>query len=458
MPWESVRSIVVEELGDEPDDVFDAFDPEPLASASIGQVHTAVLHDGSAVVVKVRRPEAVQRVHEDLEILRVLAEGASRVSDLAAGFDVRGLVREFSDTLLAELDYLREARNAERLAHNFRARSDVLVPSVSSATTTSRVLTLERLGGIKVDDIAALEAEGIDRRALARRGAGIVLQMIFDDRFLHGDLQPGNLFIQPDGSVALIDFGMVGEISEDLRDDLAGFLVAFASGEAGALADAVIDLSVAAAPVDRAEVRAAMAGFVEEYAGRSLGEIHFSHLAAILFGILRRHRLRLPRETALVFRVLVMVEGIGLRLDADFDLFSVIEPYARRLAMERFALGSLLRRAVGATADAGELALELPGALRRLLAEVDRDGLQFRIRAAELEPLVERAERIGNRLVAGMITAALIGGVGRLTTEGRRWRSWQDALMGTGVTITSVLTGYLLWTARRRGSDGKRRR
>ncbi|WP_455133716.1 ABC1 kinase family protein [Microbacterium aurum] len=209
-PWEGIRDVLREELGADPEHVFAQFDPVPLAAASIGQAYAATLHDGTEVVVKVRRPGVVAQVHEDLDILRNLADRADRRWDAIRQYDLPGLVEEFSRTLRAELDYLQEARNAERFAQEFAHAARVRIPRVHGETTTSRVLTLERMSGVRIDDLEGLDAAGIDRVALARLGADIVLTMVFDNRFFHADPHPGNMFVQPDGALALIDFGMVG--------------------------------------------------------------------------------------------------------------------------------------------------------------------------------------------------------------------------------------------------------
>ncbi|QEE62651.1 phosphotransferase [Salinibacterium sp. dk2585] len=450
VPEEAILDILRHELGDEPEEVFARFDRTPLASASIGQAHAATLRDGTPVVVKVRRPDALRQVHEDLEILENLAETASRVWEPARTYNLRGIVQEFAQTLRAELDYLREGRNAERFAANFAQQANVHIPRVFWETTTTRVLTLERMTGIKISDITALDAAGIDRKALAEAGAGIILQMIFEDSFFHADLHPGNLFVHADGSVALIDFGMVGEMSEELHNDLIQFLIAFTRRNPEALTAALLDLSVTKGHADLHELRDAMASFVSTYAGLPLSEIKFTHLLQELLAIVRQQRLQLPREIALVFKVLITVEGIGTQLDPDFDLIGVLTPFVRRLIKQRLSAAAIARRVAEASADTGALLLELPSRLRRILETVDRGGIEVHLRAAELEPLVTRTERIGNRLVAGLITAALINGVGEIVVSEKRWRSWEGGLMGAGVTVVTGLASYLVWTTRRR--------
>lgn len=451
VPTEQIRDVIRRELGAEPEELFASFDDEPMASASIGQAHTATLRDGTPVVVKVRRPGAVAQVQEDLEILRNLALRASRAWSLARDYDAPGIADEFAQTLRAELDYLQEGRNAERFAEYFEDDPDVVIPRVFWDYTTSRVLTLERMTGMNVGDTAALDAAGVDRKRVARKGADVVLKMTFEDRFFHADLHPGNLFIHEDGTIALIDFGMVGEIGEELRGQLSGLFVSLVRGNPEALASALVNMAPGSGGVDRDLLRDDLSIFLSRYPLRSLRDTPFARMMAELFAILRQHRLRLPREMALLFKALLLIEGLARRLDPDFRLGEVLEPYAERLARERFSATVLAQRIARASADLGELLLEAPGVLRRLVDHADGSGIEVHLRAAELEPLVGRAERIGNRLVAGMISAAFISGIGSLIGSDRRFRSWENMMVGTGLGMIGTLGAYLALTARRRG-------
>jgi ubiquinone biosynthesis protein len=219
VPAHEIEAVLQAEFGRPVADVFASFDTEPLAAASIGQVHAASLADGTEVVVKVRRPGVVEQVEAHLEILQNLAAAASRRSELADQYDLVGLAQEFGQSLRAELDYLREGRNAERFAENFAVSTDVHIPRVFWDTTTSRVLTLERVRGIKISDGAALAAAEIDRVKLAKRAANVLVKMVFDDGFFHADPHPGNFFVESDGRLGLIDFGLVGRLEQTPRTD-----------------------------------------------------------------------------------------------------------------------------------------------------------------------------------------------------------------------------------------------
>jgi ubiquinone biosynthesis protein len=446
-----VLKVIADELGAPVDTLFTSLDPEPLASASIGQAHAGVALDGTAVVVKVRRPGAVALINQDLEILQNVAAQASRRSELAKRYDVVGLADEFARTLRAELDYLQEGRNAERFAEDFRGNESLHLPRVLWDTTTSRVLTLERISGTRVDDLDELDSRGVDRTALVTLAVDLIAEMVFTHGFFHADPHPGNLFVESEQRIGLIDFGMVGEIDDDLRAAIAKLFVALASNDADRIGFALIGLSVTRRTPDRDELRSDLVRFMALYRGRELGEVRIAPLVTQAFGILRHHHIQLRPQIVLLLRMLLMVEGLGVRLDPRFSLGTALEPYARKLAEERFSPTQIAKRAAKASLAAAELTMELPDKLRRIFDLIDTNGIEVHLRAAELDPLVSRVEKIGNRLVAGMIASAFIRGVGELASHGPgRRRSWVAPLFRVGFGAASALSAYLAWTARPR--------
>jgi ubiquinone biosynthesis protein len=450
IPPLTVRSLIESELGARPEDLFASFDADPLASASIGQAHLATLLDGTRVVVKVRRPNINALIETDLEILQNLANLASRRWEAAANYNFPGLVSQFALSLRRELDYLSEGRNAERFAANFADNEDVHIPRVFWNTTTSQVLTLERIVGIKVDDLEGLDRASVDRRNLATKATGVAVSMVFEHGFFHADPHPGNLFIEPGGRIGLIDFGMVGEVDDALRQRLGVLLAALTSHDVERLASALRELSVVKRPVDRDQFRVDLVGFVGLYRGRRLGEVNVADLASQLLALLRKHHLQLPQEMAVLLKFFLMVEGMGVRLDPEFSLGEVLGPYARQLAWDRFSPEALARQLLTTGRDAAALAVDLPDRVRRLLDLLDTSGVVMHVQPSEFEPLIERAERIGDRLVAGIITAAFIRGIAELASADKeRWGRWEGPLMGIGLGMSSALGAYLGWTARR---------
>ena len=214
VPLEPVRQLICEELGQTPEELFAEFDPQPIASASIGQAHAATLKNGRKVIVKVQRPGVIEQIEQDLEILSGMADWAAAHSALGREYDLPALVDEFAYTLRNELDYHREGHNADRFRRNFRGDSGLYVPRVYWELTTSRVITIERVSGIKISDIAGLDVSMIDRHRVAENSIRLLLRQVFEFGFFHADPHAGNCFVRPDGSVAMIDFGMVGRLDE----------------------------------------------------------------------------------------------------------------------------------------------------------------------------------------------------------------------------------------------------
>ena len=423
IPTDVVQEILTVELHTSTSDAVVGFDAIPLACASVGQAHLATLQDGTEVVVKVRRPNVVEEMNQDLEIIQNFAARASRHSKAAARYDLGGLADEFVTTLRAQLDYLQEARNAEQFAANFAGDSSVQIPRVYSDLTTSRVITLERLKGMKVTDIAALDEAGLDRHDLAQRAARIVAKMVFEDGFFHADPHPGNFFIEPDGRVGIVDFGMVGTLDDALREQLSRLLIGFVRQDPDRLADALLALDSSAEPVERARLREDLAALLARYAGRSIGEISLRTALGDVLVIVRRHGFRLPRELALLLTVLLVAEGLVAVLDPDFRFAEALAPYARRQLIAQVTPAAVRQRVEQFGADLAELTVDFPGRLDRLLKSVESGGLEVRLRADEFESMLARTERIGNRIAAAVLAAATIDGLARLAVERSRSRN-----------------------------------
>jgi ubiquinone biosynthesis protein len=422
VPSEVVEAIVERELYTPADRAFATFEVAPLACASVGQAHTATLHDGTDVVVKVRRPNVVEDMERDLEVIQNFAARASRHSKTAARYDVVGLADEFVRSLRAQLDYLQEARNAERFSANFAGDPWVQIPRVFEELTTSRVITLERIRGMKITDLAALGEAGLDRHALAEHTALVVAKMIFDDGFFHADPHPGNFFIEPTGRVGIVDFGMVGTLDDRLREQLGRLLSGFLRQDPGRLADALLALGTATGSVDRAGLREDLGNLLARDFGRSVGEIPLRSTIGETLEIARRHHLRIPRDLSLLFTVLIIAEGIVAQLDPEFRFAEALAPYARRHLMSGMTPRRVTQRLEEFGVDFAELAVDLPPRLERLSAAIETGGLEVHLRTDEMDVVLARAERLANRVAASVLAAALIDGLVQLAAQRRRRR------------------------------------
>ena len=420
VPSSVVEDIIERELRAPAESVFATFEPVPLACASVGQAHHATLHDGSDVVVKVRRPNVVEEMERDFEIILNLAERARRHSKTAARYDVVGLADEFVHTLRAQLDYFQEARNAARFSENFAGDQWVQIPHVFEDLTTSRVITLERIRGMKITDLPALDEAGLDRHVLAERTALITAKMIFEDGFFHGDPHPGNFFIEPTGRVGIIDFGMVGTLDDRLREQLGRLLNGFLRQDPARLADALLALDTTTGPVDRARLRDDLGDLLARYSGRSTGEISLRGAIGAVLEVGRRHRLRVPRDLSLLFTVLIVAEGLVAEVDPEFRFAEALAPYARRHLLSGLTPAAAVTRLEALGIDLAELAAELPTRLTRISEAMETGGLEVHVRSDEWEALLARAERLGNRVAASVLIAAVIDVAAQLATERRR--------------------------------------
>ncbi len=404
---EEVRATIEDQFSTSPEELYAAFKYEALASASIGQVHEATLHDGREVIVKVQHAGIEQTIQRDLDILAGLAELAERHSSQLRAFSPVSTSVEFRRTLLRELDFTREKRNLQQFARNFDGNPTVHFPTVSDDLSTLRVLTMERLNGIPVSDRDQLVASGEDLSQVAECGARMYLDMVFRDGFYHADPHPGNLLLLPDGVVGVLDCGMVGRIDEQLREDFEGMLLAAVAKDAEDLTDYVIRLGSVPNDFDHDALRSEIGDFVSEYVGQTLREFDLSGALNGMTEIIRRYNIVLPSSASMLLKVLVMLEGTSRQLDPNFSLAELLQPYYKEAAKRRFAPQKLLNRSRRAFRDWDRLLGVLPRDLNDVLGRIRRGNFDVNLQHRRLDSTV-------NRLVLGIITAALFVGSAEL--------------------------------------------
>lgn len=452
-----VRATLAQELDRPLDEAFASFDMAPLASASIGQAHAATLPDGTEVVVKLRRPHVVEQVETDLQILLDLALRAGRRWEAARHYDLLTIAQEFAQTLRHELDYVHEAQNVERIADNFDGESDIHIPRVYWETTTSRMLTLERIYGIKFTDTEAIEAQGLDRAEIAHRAARLLLTMILDHGFFHADLHPGNVLIERDGRIGLIDFGMAGEVDDATRNLLLQLMIAIARQDASRLADAVLEISLTRASVDRHALRRDLQRLLLRYGGRALSDVKFGTMLAEMLEVIRWHHLRLPPDLALLVKTLAMGEGLAARLDPGFNLMEVYLPLTEDLMRRQFDLGRWLRQMAFTALDTAQMSLEVPQQLRRVLGDIERGGFEVTLQPASYAPLLNRLDALVNRLILALFSIGLLITTGILAGAAHASNHWDTAtaLLVVGALLGCVGFGLYVALQLWRGRQGR---
>jgi ubiquinone biosynthesis protein len=400
-PPDVVRQTIADELGKPPEDLFAEFDPVPIASASIGQVHAGRLHDGRRIVVKVMRKGVEAKVARDLDLLAGLAELAERFSESSRPYRPVVTVRQFRKAINRELDFAAERANLERFIRNFDGEPCVKFPSPVAALSRKRVLTMERLDGLRGLAVRLEPAPPAGPDEVALRAARVYLQMIFQDGFYHADPHPGNYLVLPGGVLGILDAGMVGRLDEDRRDQLESLIVAVYHRDAVRLADAVVALGESP-PTDPAALRAEVTDFVQDFADVPLHQLDLSAALNRMTDIIRRFGILLPPEVAMLLRTLVVLEGRARQLSPTFSLAVVINLYVREHGVGQ--LWKRFRRKVARTArDWDRFLSDLPREL---------DEIMKRFREGKLDIHMEHRgiERTVNRLVRGIIAAALILG------------------------------------------------
>ena len=409
IPAGVAQAIVERELGAPVSEVFARFDPEPLGSASIGQVHRAVLRDGEVVAVKVQRPEAPGRVESDLELMREFADFLDRRFGRRIFVDVRGLVAEFETVIRRELDYTAEAENARRFAVNF-AETPVVIPLVHLEYSTSRVLTLQYIAGTRFRDIQPLLLSPSERRRVASMGADAIFKMAFEDGFFHGDPHPGNLILTPQGELALLDFGMVGYMSRSDIEALSRLFIAVVQRDAAAALRGLEALGVRYASEVRGDLERDLREFLNKYSGLSVGEVTLGQALTELISLARRYRLRVPPVFPLLTKALVTAEGLARAIDPTINVYEVAQPYARRLLTERLKPEAVLEATRELAFEYAGYIEDYPEQIRLVLQELADGEMEVQLEHGGLDELLGKVDVLANRVVFAVVTGALLLG------------------------------------------------
>ncbi|MEY4562481.1 MAG: putative protein kinase UbiB [Pseudomonadota bacterium] len=408
--FDTLRPQLAEDLGESWEDGFEVLDPEPIAAGSIAQVHRARLKDGTEVVMKVRRPGIERVIEADLHLLERLAALAAREWPAIRPYRPVSWVREFGRSLRRELDLANECRNAERIAANFSSDPGIVIPRVFWAWTRTRVNVQEHIVGIPGDALDRVEREGLSRPLLARRGARAVMKMIVQDGLFHADPHPGNVFYLSDNRVAFIDFGMVGRLSAQRRDELLKLMLGLVQRDAAEVTDVLLDWAEDAAGMHEDLLRAEVDAFVDDYHGTPLAQLSLSSMLLDVTGILRRHRLSLPADLALLIKAFISAEGMGRTLCPDFHLSSEALPMLKQALRSRYRAGALVSRGWRSANRLLDLLNRVPDDLARLLRSVRQGGVQVHIDVQGLQRAGDQLDRAASRVTVGLLVAALIVG------------------------------------------------
>lgn len=452
-PFEEMKAVLERELGRPTLDLYASFEQEPIASASIGQVYAACLPNGQQVVVKIVRPGALETFERDLEILTDIAEWASQHTGLGRAYDLRMLVDEFAYTVRNEFDYILEGRNADIFRKNFFDDPHVSIPRVYWELTTRRVITMERVYGIKINDLAALDQANINRRGVAENLMHFALRQVFEFGLFHADPHSGNFFVQPDGSLAVMDFGMVGRLNPNTKKTFLSIAMAIQRGDTTLLADEFLSAGIYNRGVDRRALVRDLDRLFERFSSGSLSEISGVQVFTDTMSIILRHGLQLPNELVAMSRAITVAEGTGMLLYPSFNMFSFAVPYVTRFWTEERSPRNTLPRLGQAAADSLELGLDLPRRISRLLEMLERGQMEVNVNLQVLREITAQMQKMTNRLALAMILSAVIVALALVLViyHPAAWQSLGEIIFSLAFLSSLAFGAWLMWSIIRSG-------
>ncbi len=407
-PFEKIKGQVERELGKNIEELFDYFEETPIASASIGQVHRARLKSGELVAVKVQKPGVERQIKEDLEIMEEIIEHISGRVEIARKMDIRSFYDEFSYIIRSELDYIREGRNAETFKENFKDDGDIYIPKIFWDYTTRKVLTMEYIEGIKIDEVERLRKAGFSPKKIAEKGVDIFMRMILRDGFFHGDPHPGNFFVMDDGRIALLDFGMVGVIDRLTRINILQLITGISKRDSTLIMDALLDMGVIGFSEKEYLLKKELEIVFSYYTSLPIKDIKVSEVVNDIFRLSYRYNIKLPSDLFLLLKTIAMAEGLGTKLDPEFRVIDVMNPYIRKYR-KFFASYSFWREELEKNIFLFvKSAFESLERTRKLLKKIESGKLEMSIKYEGESRFIEDLRRDINRLSFSILTLGFV--------------------------------------------------
>ncbi len=409
-PFRDAKALIEFQFGCPLIEVFDDFEEEPLAAASLAQVHRARTKTGDEVAVKVQRPGIGDIIETDIRILRDLAALCERHWPESRPYEPVQIVDEFARMIRRELDYIREGRNIQRFGKFFADDETIYIPKAYWDLTAPKVLTMEYIQGIKISELEQLQAAGLNRKTIAINGANFIFREVFEFHLFHADPHPGNIFVLENNVIAPVDFGMIGTLDEEIVHQLGIMLTAIVKKDADTLVNVLLNIGLAPEPINRRVFRAELADFLERYHELPLGQLIITAIIEDLMDLARCHGLRFPQEMVMMARALVVNQGVGTMLHPEFNIMEHARPYVQKLMMRRLDPARQLKEVSKLIGETASLLKKMPTSLREIIEKLRKDELGIRFEHRGLDRLIDELDRSSNRLSFAVIIAAIIIG------------------------------------------------
>jgi ubiquinone biosynthesis protein len=409
LPFDKIIDQLEADIGGPVDEIFASVDKNPLAAASIAQVHRATLKTGDEVILKIRRPGIRKVIDADLRLLARLAEIAQENNIELQQFQPQKVVAEFAKSIRSELDFVKECKNAERIASNFKDHPEIIIPKIYWDYASESLNVQQFIDGISGSDLDAVDAAGLDRKRLAVLGANAVMKMVFEDGFFHADPHPGNVIYLPESRIAFLDFGMAGRLSDDRRKQLVDLLFAIVERDAASTCKILLHWS-GAANIRNDALIGEIDDMIDKTHGVPLKQLRISELMNDLITLLRTHNLSLPPDLTMLTKAFISLEGMGRQLDPDYDMITQAEPFLRKQMLNRLSPEQLFKRGRKGVADGFEVLTGLPKDTHDLVKTLQSGQFKFNMEVEQAEHYLDRIDKSISRLIMGIVIAALIMG------------------------------------------------
>jgi ubiquinone biosynthesis protein len=412
-PASKAKEVIEKELGKNVESLFKNFDLASIASASIAQVHAAIIFEDDEdkeVVIKVQRPDIIEKIETDIEIMLNLARIAEKHIPGARLINLVDTVKEFERIIKKELDFSIEALYMQRFTDNFRGEKDIYVPKVYKEFSTSKVLTMEHVNGIKVSKVDEIRETGLDTKIIAHRITQLMLKQVFIHGFFHADPHPGNIIVLEDGKICFLDFGMMGVLHPKEKNYLSNIILGIVNQDSSRIVKTVLQFSGKIGIEDQEELEYQISDLVDRYAYLPLKDIKLANLTNEMMDIIFRFKLKMPSNLYPLSKAVLHIEHIARELDPNFDLMHELKPFANQIIMESFSPRNIIKEFASSINDVRLLLLDLPSHMHEILEQVKTGSAKIEFEHKGLEPALKKTDQVSNRIAFAIVIAALIIG------------------------------------------------